>query len=165
MVAPYRLLAKIILTNLCPILRHMKLTAKKAQFMYAITTNVPIDLASYFIDVIQKDFSNKESSFSFEGLITRVASLAKIPLRDVEPIMKIFGKISAVTVVKSEVVVSKKGPFVDESTSSQLESPSTNSLLPLIIEHIQFLTNKFDSFIGRWDKKAREVDKLLSNIQ
>jgi hypothetical protein len=99
--------------------------------------------------VIQKDFSNKESSLSFEGLITRVASLAKIPLRDVEPIMKIFGKISAVTVVKSEVVVSKKGPFVDESTLSQLESPSTNSILPLIIEHIQFLTNKFDSFIGR----------------
>lgn len=68
--------------------------------------------------MIQKDFSNKESSLSFGGLITRVAILAKVPLRDVKPIMKIFGKISVVTVVKSEVLVSKKRTFVDESISS-----------------------------------------------
>lgn len=69
--------------------------------MYAITTNVPIALASHFIYVIQKALFNKYSSLFFKGLITRVAILAMVPLNDVEPIMKIFGKIYVVTVVKS----------------------------------------------------------------
>ena len=77
--------------------------------MYAIMIDIPINLATYFIDMIQKAFSNKESSLPFGGLITRVANLVKIPLRDVEPKIKIFGKISIVIIVKSEdVVVSKK---------------------------------------------------------
>jgi hypothetical protein len=65
MVAPYRLLAKIVLTNLWPIARHTELTIEKAQFMYAIVVNIPIDLATYFIDVIQKALCDKESSFPF----------------------------------------------------------------------------------------------------
>jgi hypothetical protein len=53
--------------------------------MYAIVIDIPIDLATYFIYVFQKALSNKESSFPFGGLITRVVVLAKVPLRDVEP--------------------------------------------------------------------------------
>jgi hypothetical protein len=127
--------------------------------MYAIATNVPIDLATHFIDVIQKVLSNKESSLIFRCLITRVVILAKVPFRDVEPIVKMFGKIYVVIVVKSKVVVSKKRPFDNKSTSSKPESPSTNLLLQ------RFLTNKFDSFTLRWDQKAGEVNKLLFDIQ
>jgi uncharacterized protein YukE len=33
------------------------------------------------------------------------------------------------------------------------------------MDQLQFLTNKFDSFIRRWDQKAKKINKLLSNIQ
>jgi len=65
MAAPYRLLAKIVLTNLWPIVRHTELIMEKAQFMYAIVVNIPINLATYFIDVNQKAIYDKESSFPF----------------------------------------------------------------------------------------------------
>ncbi|KAL3582908.1 hypothetical protein D5086_017240 [Populus alba] len=134
--------------------------------MHAIVIDVPIDLVTYFIEVIQKAFSDKESSFLFRGLITTVVILAKVPLRDVEPIMKMLGKIFAITIVKYEaIVVNKKRPFFDEFTSSQQESPSTNPLLPLIIKQLWFLINKFDSFTRRWDQKDGKVDKLLFDIQ
>jgi hypothetical protein len=46
--------------------------------MYAIAINVPIDHATYFINVIQKALSNKKSSFPFGGLITKIVILAKV---------------------------------------------------------------------------------------
>jgi hypothetical protein len=76
-----------------------------------------------------------------------------------------FGKISPATIMKSEVVVSKKTLFTDKSTLSQLKSPSTSPLLPLTMEQLQFSTNKFDSFTKMSNQKAKEVDSLLSNIQ
>jgi hypothetical protein len=76
-----------------------------------------------------------------------------------------FGKISIVIVGKYKVMVSKKIPFTDELTSYPLESPSSNSLLPIIMEQLHFVTNKFDCFTRMWVKKAGEVDKLFSNIQ
>jgi hypothetical protein len=108
LVAPYRLLAKIILANLWSITRCTKLIIEKAQFMYAIAINVPIDHATYFINVIQKALSNKKSSFPFGGLITKIVILAKVSLKNVKPMVKMSGKIFIVTVVKSEVVVNKK---------------------------------------------------------
>lgn len=91
--------------------------------------------------------------------------MAKVPSRDVEPTVKMFGKISPATIMKSEVVVSKKTLFTDKSTLSQLKSPSTSPLLPLTMEQLQFLTNKFDNFTKMSNQKAKEVDSLLSNIQ
>ena len=60
--------------------------------MYSFPTNVLIDLATYFLNMIQKAFSNKESSFPCRGLITRVVILGKVPLKDVKPIAKMFDK-------------------------------------------------------------------------
>jgi hypothetical protein len=48
MLPPYRLLAKIALTNLWPIGRHAELMVEKAQFKYDIVIDVPIDLATHF---------------------------------------------------------------------------------------------------------------------
>jgi hypothetical protein len=148
-VTPYKLLAKIILTNLWLIARHTELIVEKTQFMYAITIDIPIHLATYIIYVIQKALSDKESSLPFRGLITRVTILVKVPLTDIESTVKMFGKIYVITIVKFEFVVSKKRPFADESTLSQPKLPSTSLLLPLIMDQLQFLTNKFDSFIRR----------------
>jgi hypothetical protein len=71
--------------------------------------------------------------------------MAKVSLCDSEPIIKIFRKIS-VTIVKFKVVVSKKRSHLEESNSSQPKTPQTNPILPLIIEKLQVLSNKFDSF-------------------
>jgi hypothetical protein len=45
----------------------------------------------------------------FGGLISRITIMAKVLLHDSEPTIKIYKKISIVTVIKFEVVVSKKG--------------------------------------------------------
>ena len=74
--------------------------------MYAIATI--INLTTYFIDVIQNATTKKEMSLPFGGLISRIAIMAKVYLHDNEPIVKIYRKISVVTIIKSEDVVSKK---------------------------------------------------------
>jgi hypothetical protein len=76
--------------------------------MYVITTNVSINLTTHFIDVIQKAKIKNEVSLTFNELITIIKIMAKILLYDREPTIKMYGKISIVTVVKSKVVVSKK---------------------------------------------------------
>jgi hypothetical protein len=132
----YRVLATIILTNLWPIGIYIELTIEKAQLMYVTTIDVPIDLATHFIDVIQKATTKKEVSLPFGGLISRVAIMAIVPLHDNEPIVKIYSKVSTITVVKSEVVISKKRSHPKKSTSSQPKTPQTSPLLSLIIEKL-----------------------------
>jgi hypothetical protein len=88
----YRVLATIILTNLWPIGIYIELTIEKAQLMYVTIIDVPIDLATHFIDVIQKATTKKEVSLPFGGLISRVAIMAIVPLHDNEPIVKIYSK-------------------------------------------------------------------------
>jgi hypothetical protein len=80
--------------------------------------NVLIGLTTHFIDVIQKAITEKEVSLYSSGLISRVAIMVKLPLRDSEPIIKIFGKILAVTIFKFKVVVNKKRSHLDEFTFS-----------------------------------------------
>lgn len=72
----------------------------------------------------------------FSGLISLVAIITKVTLHDSEPIIKIYGKISTVIVVKSKVVINKKRSHPEESTSSHPETPQTSSLLSLIIEKL-----------------------------
>jgi len=121
-----------MLINLWPIVRHTKLIVEKVQFMYASVIDVSINLVTHFIDIIQK--ATKKMSLPFERLITRITIMAKVPLFDNEPTIKMYGKILVVIVVKSEVMVSKKRSYHEESTSSKHETPRTNPLLPLIIE-------------------------------
>jgi hypothetical protein len=83
MLSSYCLLEDV-LTNIQPITTHIKLTAEKAQFMCAFATDISIDLATHFIDAIQKATTKKETSLPFGGLISKVAIMAKVPLRDSE---------------------------------------------------------------------------------
>jgi hypothetical protein len=76
--------------------------------MYDIVIDVPIDLVTHFINVIQKVNTKKKTSLPFGGFITRIEIIAKVPLHDSESIIKMYGKIPTLTVVKSKVVVSKK---------------------------------------------------------
>jgi len=118
MLRPNQLLAKIMLTNFWPIARHIELTVEKNQFMYTIAIEVHIDLATHFIDVIQKARIEKEMHVPFDGLISREIIMSKVPLCDIELTVKIYGKTSAVTIVKSKIVVSKKRSHPEEFTSS-----------------------------------------------
>jgi hypothetical protein len=60
--------------------------------MYVTAIDVPIDLATHFIDAIQKATTEKEVSMPFGGLISRIAIMAKVPLHDNESIVKIYSK-------------------------------------------------------------------------
>jgi hypothetical protein len=61
--------------------------------MHAIAIDVPIDLTTYFIDVIQKATIEKEVGMPFKGLIIRIEVMDKVPLRDSKLIIKMYGKI------------------------------------------------------------------------
>jgi hypothetical protein len=53
--------------------------------MYVITTDVSINLAIYFVDVIQRAAVDKKVSLPFSRLASRVTIMAKIPLCDNDP--------------------------------------------------------------------------------
>jgi hypothetical protein len=56
----------------------------------------------------KKTITEKEMSLPFSGLISRITIMVKVLLHDSEPTIKIYKKISIVTVIKFEVMVSKK---------------------------------------------------------
>jgi hypothetical protein len=94
--------------------------------MHAIAIDVPIDLATYFIDVIQKATIKKEVGMPFKGLIIRIKVMDKVPLHDSKLIIKMYGKILVKTLVKFEVMVSKKRLHPGEFTFYQTKTPQTN---------------------------------------
>jgi hypothetical protein len=53
--------------------------------MYVITTDVSINLAIYFVDVIQRAAVDKKVSLPFSRLTSRVTIMAKIPLCNNDP--------------------------------------------------------------------------------
>ncbi|KAG6713198.1 hypothetical protein I3842_05G140700 [Carya illinoinensis] len=107
----FRLLAKIVLTNLWPFSRHTEISLERAYFMYALATGVSIDFPRHVIDIIHRSHVEKELNLLFGSLITKLAMLAKVPLRANEPTMKLTGSISALIMVKSEAVITKKCPL------------------------------------------------------
>jgi len=62
--------------------------------------------------------------------------MVKIPLHDIELIVKVYGKISVITFIKSEGVIRKTWSWHKESTSSQLETPQINPLLLVVIKQL-----------------------------
>jgi hypothetical protein len=77
--------------------------------------------------------------------------MVKVPSHDTKPTINIYRKISAVIIVKSKVVINKKRLHPKEFTSFQPKTPQTNFLVPLIIEQLQVLSNKFDSFTSKYE--------------
>lgn len=123
MLPPYRLLAKIVLATLWPISRHTEMPLECAQYMFALVTGVEIDFPLHVIDVLHMaNTKKKELNLPFGSLITALAMKAKIPLRQNEPNLKMDGPFSAITVVKSEAIVTKRKSQTTESASSLLES-------------------------------------------
>lgn len=117
MLPQFRLLAKIMLSNLWPISRHTEITSEMGYFMYALATG-SIDFPRHVIDIIHCSHGEKELNLPFGSLITKLTMKAKVPLRDNEPIMEMVGSILALTVVKLESVLTKKRPQTIESASS-----------------------------------------------
>ena len=48
--------------------------------MHVIAINVPFDLATYFINAIQKATTEKEMGMPFKGLIIRIEVMDKVPI-------------------------------------------------------------------------------------
>ncbi|KAG7990668.1 hypothetical protein I3843_02G036100 [Carya illinoinensis] len=94
--------------------RHTEITLERAYFMYALATRVSIDLPKHIIDIIHRSHVEKEKNLPFGSLITKLGMKAKVPLQANEPIMKIPGSISALTVVKFEAILTKKRPPTNE---------------------------------------------------
>jgi hypothetical protein len=62
----------------------------------------------------------------FKGLIIRIEVMAKIPLHDSKPIISMHGKILVITLVKFEVMVSKKRLHPREFIFYQPKTPQTS---------------------------------------
>ncbi|KAG6679153.1 hypothetical protein I3842_14G116000 [Carya illinoinensis] len=65
MLPQFRLLIKIMLTNLWPISRHIEISLKRAYFMYALATCVSIDFSRHVIDIIHHSHVEKELNLPF----------------------------------------------------------------------------------------------------
>ena len=74
---------------------------------------------------MRKATIEKKMSLPLRELINRIGITMKISLHDSELTIKMYGKISAVTVIKFEVVVGRKRSNLQQSTSSQFETPQT----------------------------------------
>ncbi|KAG7980996.1 hypothetical protein I3843_05G210200 [Carya illinoinensis] len=158
----YRLLAKIVLTNLWPISRHTEISLERAYFMYALATSVSIDFPRHVIDIIHRSHVEKELNLPFGSLITKLAMIAKVPLRANEPTMKLPGPISALTVVKSAAVITKKRPLTTESASSPPEPSIPTSQL---LEQISLLSQKMDSFTAKWEASQSKLEQQLAAVR
>ncbi|KAG6675550.1 hypothetical protein I3842_15G108700 [Carya illinoinensis] len=151
MLPQYRLLAKIVLTNLWPISRHTEISLEKAYFMYALATGVSIDFPRHVIDIIHRSHVEKELNLPFGSLITQLAMVAKLP-----------GPISALTVVKSAAVITKKRPLTTESASSPPEPSIPTSQL---LEQISLLSQKMDSFTAKWEASQSKLEQQLAAVR
>jgi hypothetical protein len=58
--------------------------------MNVIAINVPINLASRLLISYKKATTDKDVILPFDGLISRITIMAKVPLYDSEPIIHIF---------------------------------------------------------------------------
>ncbi|KAG6641190.1 hypothetical protein CIPAW_09G056200 [Carya illinoinensis] len=162
MLPQYRLLAKIVLTNLWPISRHTEISLERAYFMYALATSVSIDFPRHVIDIIHRSHVEKELNLPFGSLITQLAIIAKVPLRANEPTMKLPGPISALTVVKSAAVITKKRSLNTESASSPPEPSIPTSQL---LEQLTLLSQKMDSFTAKWEASQSKLEQQLAAVR
>ncbi|KAG7979914.1 hypothetical protein I3843_05G154800 [Carya illinoinensis] len=162
MLPQYRLLAKIVLTNLWPISRHTEISLERAYFMYALATGVSIDFPRHVIDIIHRSHVEKELNLPFGSLITKLAMIAKVPLRANEPTMKLPRPISALTVVKSSAVITKKHPPTTESASSPPEPSIPTSQL---LEQISLLSQKMDNFTAKWEASQSKLEQQLAAVR
>ncbi|KAG6703619.1 hypothetical protein I3842_07G093600 [Carya illinoinensis] len=126
--------------------RHTKISLERAYFMCALAIGVSIDFPRYVIDIIHRSHMEKELNLSFGSLITKLVMIAKVPLRANEPTMKLPGPISALTVVKSAAVITKKCPLTTELASSPLEPSIPTSQ---VLEQISLLSQKIDGFTAK----------------
>jgi hypothetical protein len=68
--APHRMLSRIILHNLWPVIRRSDLILKKAQFVYAICLHLPFCLCKHILGVILEARDEGNTSLPFGCLLT-----------------------------------------------------------------------------------------------
>ena len=83
---------------------------------------------------------------------------AKVPLQANEPTMKMPGSISALTLVKSEAVLTKKRPPTNESASSPTE-PSVP--ISQVLEQLSILSQKLDLLAAKWEDSQSKIEQQI----
>jgi hypothetical protein len=130
------LLAKTVQYNLWPVVRHIDLILKKAQFVYAIPLRLPFCLCKHIISVMSEARDQDNTGFPFGCLLTQIILQSGINITG-KPKMKIQQPISKQTLMKSnaqlrrddsddEVPIPAAMPvdFPDMASSSQTVPPS-----------------------------------------
>lgn len=92
-----------------------------------------------------------------------MALKAKVPLQNnYEPNLKISGSISALAVLKLEVVSTKKRPQTVESASSPPEP-----IVPLsqVLEQISLLSQRINMVNTKWEVAHAKVEQQLATVR
>jgi hypothetical protein len=98
--APHHMLAKIVLHNLWPVVRHSDLILKRPQFVYAISLSLPFYLCKHILGVILEARDEGNASLPFGYLLTQIILQSGISIAG-EPKMKIQDPLSKQTLMKS----------------------------------------------------------------
>lgn len=124
--------------------------------MYVLATGVSIDFPRHVIDIIHRSHVEKELNLPFGDLITKLAIKAIVPLRNNEPTMKLASSILALTVVKSEAVLTKKMSQITESPSSP---PERTIPVSQVLEQITLSSQKIDVFTAKWKESQSKIEQ------
>lgn len=97
---PVKLLARIMLNNIYPLDHHSDLGLPRAQFLYALLTDMSIDFTSFALNLMNDTFNEKNTSLPFGSLISRICETF-IQVLAFEPKLKPLGPLSRATVRRS----------------------------------------------------------------
>ncbi|KAE8009241.1 hypothetical protein FH972_005690 [Carpinus fangiana] len=105
---PMKLLARIVMQNVFPIVHHSYLGVARGRLIYALLTDVQIDFASIAIRLMKAMFSETSISLPYGSLISCIImKFVRIP--DSEPTMKHLGPFSKATVSRSKGQMQLRG--------------------------------------------------------
>jgi hypothetical protein len=97
----HRFLAKVVVTNLWPQARRSELTLKKATLLYAIVMRTPFCLCKHILHTMLEVRDYKNTSLSFECLITQICLQVVTDISDSEPRSRIPDPLGIPTLMKS----------------------------------------------------------------
>jgi hypothetical protein len=112
LIAPHRMLAKIVQHNLRSVVRLSDLILKRAQFVFAICLHLPFCLCKHILGVILKARDEGNTGLPFGCLLTQIILQSGISIAG-EPNMKIQDPISKQTLMKSNAQLRRDNPNDD----------------------------------------------------
>jgi len=129
--SPHRLLSKIVLQNLWPLVRRSQLVLKRARFLYALIQSIPFCLCKHIVLTMLEMKDDHQVGLPFGCLVTRICQqlVPNIPaLKSVTKPEDSFGKHTVMKFNAQHVQIHRK-----QSLFHQLLWPC--SIPPLLLPH------------------------------